>query len=87
MAIRPEDLSIITSGEKGRYIFSIYSTLPAGADIFTRIRSKGIFLTVRQDQRIVIPQDSEVGVDFAPNSILIYDGETEELLATTSLLK
>jgi hypothetical protein len=37
MAVRPEDVRFTEPGKDNSLIFTVYSTLPTGADIFTRV--------------------------------------------------
>ncbi|MDD3031620.1 MAG: ABC transporter ATP-binding protein [Atribacterota bacterium] len=87
LAVRPEDIKITRVDKKKSLNFKIYSTLPTGADIFTRVYNKKIFFTVRQEERVIHDPETEVGLDFIENSLLIYDCKTERLLGKTSLKK
>ncbi|MFW6287946.1 MAG: ABC transporter ATP-binding protein [bacterium] len=86
MAVRPENVKMIKPPRGGDEVFTIYSTLPTGADIYTRICNNQAFFTVRQEDKAIYSQDTEVGIDFEENSILIYDNETEKLLGKTSYI-
>ena len=54
--------------------------------IFTTVYNNKVFLTVRQEERVIYPMGTEVGIDFIENSLLIYDSQTRALLGRTSLV-
>ena len=87
MAVRSEDINLTKPEKKGSLDFSIYSTLPTGADIFTRVYDNKVFFTVRQEERVIHEPETKVGIDFIDDSLLIYDFKTGNLLGKTSLKK
>lgn len=87
MAVRPEDIKLTKTEKKESLNFNIYSTLPTGADIFTRVYNNKVFFTARQEERIIHEPETEVGLDFVDDSLLIYDFKTGNLLGKTSLKK
>ena len=87
MAVRPEDVRLTKPGKESSFVFTIYSTLPAGADIFARVYKNKTFFTVRQEERVIHPPETAVGIDFVEDSLLIFDAQTENLLGKTSLIK
>lgn len=84
LAARSEDVRLTKPEKDSAMLFTIYSTLPTGADIYSRVRKGKIFFTVRQEDRIILPPETEVGIDFVPDSILIFDSETGVLMGKTS---
>ncbi len=86
MAVRPEDVRLVKPDKNKSLFFTIYSTLPTGPDIFTTVYNNKVFLTVRQEERVIYPISAEVGIDFIENSLLIYDSQTGTLLGRTSLV-
>jgi len=87
MAVRPEDVRFTKPGKDNSLIFNVYSTLPTGADIFTRVYNNKVFFTVRQEERVIHPPETKVGIHFVENSLLIYDFQNKELLNKTSLVE
>ena len=87
MAVRPEDINLTKPGKIESLNFSIYSTLPTGADIFTRVYNNKVFFTARQEERVIHEPETKVGIDFTDDSLLIYDFKTGKLLGKTSLKK
>jgi len=84
LAVRPEDVRQREPGKNTALLFTIYSTLPTGADIYSRVRKGKIFFTVRQEQRTILPPETEVEIDFVPDSILLFDSESGVLIGRTS---
>lgn len=87
MAVRPEDVKITKPEKRESLVFKIYSTLPTGADIFTRVYNNKVFFTARQEERVIHKPETIVGIDFIDDSLLIYDFKTGNLLVKTSLKK
>jgi|SRR5690554_1036252 len=87
LAVRPEDVRLKPTDENGSFVFAIYSTLPTGPDIYTRIHKDNIFFTARQEERIIYPPETKIEIDFEEDSLLIYDFQTKKLAGKTSLVK
>ena len=87
LAVRPEDVFMLKAEPEIDLVFKIYSTLPTGADIYTTVHREGTFITVRQQDRAILPPDTEVGLDFADDSVLLFDSESGDALGRTSLDK
>lgn len=85
MAVRPEDVRMGKAESGSQLIFKIYSTLPAGADIYTTVHRNGIFFTLRQEERAILPPETEVAIDFVEDSVLLFDFETGDAIGKTSL--
>ena len=87
MAVRPEDMRLAEPEEATALRFTTYSTLPTGADIYTRVYRGNVSFTVRQEQRTILPPETEVGVDFVDEGILLFDTESEQSLGKTSFAR
>ncbi|MDD3538820.1 MAG: ABC transporter ATP-binding protein [Atribacterota bacterium] len=87
MAVRPEDVKFTKSGKDNFLNFRVYSTLPTGPDIFTRVYNNKVFLTVRQEERTIYAPETKVSIYFIKDSLLIYDLQTGELIGKTSLIE
>ncbi|HBG02144.1 MAG TPA: ABC transporter ATP-binding protein [Firmicutes bacterium] len=87
MAVRPEDMRLAEPEEAAALRFTTYSTLPTGADIYTRVYKGNVSFTVRQEQRTILPPETEVGVDFVDEGILLFDTASEQSIGKTSFAR
>jgi ABC-type sugar transport system ATPase subunit len=73
VAVRPEDIAISTSSEKGASEFTAYSVLPAGADTTIIAQREKTSLTVRVSGISNITMDAKVWLKFDPATLNLYD--------------
>lgn len=81
LAVRPEDMTISHEPTGQAAPFQIYAVLPAGSETLIQLQSGNTQLLVKEigEQDYVL--DSIVWLDIDPRKLLVYDGESGELLS------
>jgi multiple sugar transport system ATP-binding protein len=82
VAIRPEDINILTQPEAGAVEFMAYSVLPAGADSTIVARRGETEITVKVIGISKIRLDDRIWLKFDPETLNLYDKESGSLLAS-----
>ncbi len=82
VAMRPEDVSILTEPIPGAVEFSAYSVLPSGADTTISARFEDIEVTVRESGTSKINLDDKIWLQFHPDSLNLYDKESGNLIGS-----
>jgi ABC-type sugar transport system ATPase subunit len=80
VAVRPEDITILTSPEKGTAEFVAYSVMPAGADTTIIAQSGEMSLTVRVAGISHIKMDDRIWLKFDPKTLNLYDKESGNMI-------
>lgn len=82
VAVRPEDITVISEPEKGAIEFIAYSVLPAGADS-TIIACRGdTEITVKVMGISKIQMDQKIWLKFDPDTLNLYDKESGNLVVS-----
>jgi ABC-type sugar transport system ATPase subunit len=81
VAVRPEDISILTSPETGAVEFMAYSVMPAGSDTTIIAQLDNLFLTVRVAGISQIAMDDKIWLKFDPKTLNLYDKESGNLIS------
>lgn len=81
VAIRPEDIMVLTEPVPGSVEFTAYSVLPAGADSTIVAQRGDTEITVKVMGISKIKMDQKIWLKFDPNTLNIYDKETGNLVA------
>jgi len=80
-AIRPEDILLSPEPVPGAVEFIVYSALPAGSELIVHAQRNQAVLTIKETRRhIKVEVDQRVWLQFEPDSINLYDKQTEQLL-------
>ena len=82
MAVRPEDIAILTMPEDGAIEFTAYSVLPAGADTTIIAQLEDVSLTVRVSGISHINMDDKIWLKFDPATLNLYDKENGNLIVS-----
>ena len=82
LAIRPE---YVKFGNEGRFDALIYSSMPTGMETTVRISIDGFLLTGVMFGGVIYKLDQKIKMDFASDSILLYDRKTGKLVAQGSI--
>jgi len=80
VAVRPEDVILLTEPEPDAVEFSAYSVLPAGADSTIIARRGDIEITTKVMGISKIEIDQKIWLKFVPDSLNLYDKESENLV-------
>src|SRR5512136_1599154 len=81
VAVRPEDISILTKPAQDAIEFNAYSVLPSGADTTIVAKSGNIELNVREMGISKIKMDEKIWLKFDPATLNLYDKESGNLIA------
>jgi len=80
-AIRPEDIALSLEPAPEAVEFVVYSVLPAGSEIVVHAKRGETMLTIKETRRqIKVEIDEPVWLHFEPDTINLYDKQTEQLL-------
>ncbi len=80
VAVRPEDVTVLTNPEPGAIEFTAYSVLPAGADS-TIVARRGITeITIKVMGISKIRLDDKIWLKFDPDTLNLYDKQSGNLL-------
>ena len=82
IAIRPEDIAVLTKPEPGAVEFKAYSVLPAGADSTIVAQRGETELTVKVMGISKIHMDEKIWLRFDPQTLNLYDKESGNLLVS-----
>lgn len=82
VAMRPEDVSILTQPVPGAVEFSAYSVLPSGADTTISARFEDIEVTVKESGTSKINLDDKIWLKFHPDSLNLYDRDSGQLIGS-----
>ncbi len=82
VAVRPEDMTISTSPEKGAVEFLTYSVLPAGADTTIIAQRDAVTLTVRVSGISHLKMDEKIWLKFDPVTLNLYDKVSGKLITS-----
>jgi len=80
VAVRPEDITISTSPEKGAVEFTAYSVLPAGADTTIIAQREDISITVRVSGISHLKMDDKIWLKFDAATLNLYDKVSGKLI-------
>ena len=80
VAVRPEDIGVFTEPEPDAVEFIAYSVLPAGADSTIVAQRGETEITVKVMGISKINMDEKVWLKFAPDTLNLYDKESENLV-------
>lgn len=80
LGIRPEDIRVNTTSEKGGDEFSAFSVLPSGAETTIIARKGDIELTVREMGVSKIKMDAKIWLSFEEDAINLYDAASGNLV-------
>jgi len=81
IAVRPEDISVLTKPEQDAVEFTAYSVLPAGADSTIVAKRGGTELIVKVMGISKINMDQKIWLKFDPDTLNLYDKESGNLVA------
>jgi ABC-type sugar transport system ATPase subunit len=82
IAVRPEDVTVLTKPEPDAVEFKAYSVLPAGADSTIVAQRGETEITVKVMGISKIHMDERIWLKFDPDSLNLYDKESGNLLAS-----
>jgi len=80
VAVRPEDVILLTEPEPDAVEFSAYSVLPAGADSTIIAHRGDVEITAKVMGISKIELDQKIWLKFVPDSLNLYDKESENLV-------
>jgi multiple sugar transport system ATP-binding protein len=80
VAVRPEDVILLTEPEPDAVEFSAYSVLPAGADSTIIAHRGDIEITAKVMGISKIEIDQKIWLKFVPDSLNLYNKESENLV-------
>jgi len=81
IAVRPEDISVLTKPEQDAVEFTAYSVLPAGADSTIVAKRGETELIVKVMGISKINMDQKIWLKFDPDTLNLYDKESGNLVA------
>ena len=81
IAVRPEDISVLTKPEQDAVEFTAYSVLPAGADSTIVAKRGETELIVKVMGISKIKMDQKIWLKFDPDTLNLYDKESGNLVA------
>jgi multiple sugar transport system ATP-binding protein len=81
VAVRPEDIAVSTTPERGAIEFTAYSVLPAGADSTIVARRGQTELTVKVMGISKITMDQKIWLKFDSDTLNLYNKESGNLVA------
>jgi multiple sugar transport system ATP-binding protein len=82
VAVRPEDISILTELDDGAIEFSAYSVLPSGPDSTIIAKRDDIELTIKVIGISKIKMDEKIWLKFNPDTLNLYDKESGNLITS-----
>jgi ABC-type sugar transport system ATPase subunit len=82
VAVRPEDVSILSQPLDGAVQFSAYAVLPSGADSTIIARLDELEVTVRVMGISKIKMDEKIWLKFDPETLNLYDKDSGNLVAS-----
>jgi multiple sugar transport system ATP-binding protein len=82
VAVRPEDIAILTEAAPGTVEFAAYSVLPSGADSTIVARREGTEITVKVMGISNIKMDDKIWLKFDPQTLNLYDKESGNLIVS-----
>jgi multiple sugar transport system ATP-binding protein len=82
VAIRPEDITVLSEPAAGAVEFAAYSVLPAGADSTIVAHRGEVEVTVKVMGISKIKMDQKIWLKFDPDTLNIYDKETGDLMVS-----
>jgi ABC-type sugar transport system ATPase subunit len=82
VAMRPEDITILTEPVPGSVEFSAYSVLPSGADSTIVARLADMELTIKVIGISKINMDDKIWLTFDPQTLNLYDKESGNLIVS-----
>jgi ABC-type sugar transport system ATPase subunit len=80
IAVRPEDIAVLTKPEPDAVEFTAYSVLPAGADSTIVAQRGKTEITVKVMGISKIHMDEKIWLKFDPETLNLYDKESGNLL-------
>ncbi len=80
LAVRPEDITLLTEPDADSVEFTAYSVLPAGAESTIIARRKDTEITVKVMGISKIEIDQKIWLKFDPESLNLYDKEIGNLI-------
>jgi len=80
VAVRPEDIAVLTEPELNAVEFTAYSVLPAGADSTIVAQRGDVEVTVKVMGISKIKMDQKIWLKFDPTSLNLYDKESGNLV-------
>jgi multiple sugar transport system ATP-binding protein len=80
VAIRPEDMSIVSGPEKGAAQFLAYSVMPAGADTTIIAQLGDLSLTVKVAGNSRIKMDDKIWLKFDESALNLYSKDSGNLI-------
>ena len=80
VAVRPEDIAVLTEPELNAVEFTAYSVLPAGADSTIVAQRGDVEITVKVMGISKIKMDQKIWLKFDPTSLNLYDKESGNLV-------
>jgi len=83
VAVRPEDVIVLTEPEPGAVEFTAYSVLPAGADSTIVAHRGETEITVKVMGISKIRMDQKIWLKFDSETLNLYDKESEKLVAAS----
>jgi multiple sugar transport system ATP-binding protein len=81
VAVRPEDILILTQPADGAVPFSAYAVLPSGADSTIIAHSGDMEITVKVMGISKIKMDEKIWLKFDPDTLNLYDKKSGNLVA------
>jgi multiple sugar transport system ATP-binding protein len=81
VAIRPEDVSISTQPMPDAVEFNAYSVLPSGSETTIVAARENIEITVKENGVSKVKMDDKIWLRFQPNTLNLYDKESENLIS------
>ena len=82
IAVRPEDVVLLTKPETDAVEFTAYSVLPAGADSTIVAQRGETEITVKVMGISKIHMDEKIWLKFDPETLNLYDKQSGNLLAS-----
>ena len=84
VSVRPEDIVVSTSPSPDAVEFTAYSVLPSGADSTILAHRGNVSLTVREMGISKLSMDDKIWLQFKPECLNLYDGESGNLVVSCS---
>lgn len=86
VGIRCGDVLLNRQDDGKKMSMTVYSNQPTGSDTFVRLQHKDLLLTAKLPEPEIIPLDTDVGVDFRPGRVILFDVATGERISGGSSL-
>lgn len=80
VAVRPEDIAVLTEPEQDALEFVAYAVLPAGADSTIVAKRNGTEVTIKVMGISKITMDQKIWLKFDPDTLNLYDKESGNLI-------